>query len=207
MRTSLISLFILLLFSGCSKYTMAFKPRDFDYSRLQDLEQKNPEKLLLLTDDKTLQILCVESAGCHSLKKFFKTGEITHHIACLYLKQYYENIHYYPREDLEQLNVAFPLMIYPQIVDYSYTVETKLPSFYKTIKINLVMNIQMFNNQKQVIFEKEYRMNDVRSEPYLLNMDQLIYLQKALYKAIFEILNENKKDLEKIIQNPQTQSH
>ncbi len=197
----LLVLAFLFFITGCTKFTMGFNSKNFDYKALQDSEQKSAEKLLLLYDDEDLEIHCVDSSGCDHMHKFFKIGEITHQIACLYFKQYYENVNYFPKEDLEQLRVDFPIRIYPKIIDYEYTIDTKYLTFVKTIRLDLKMNIQVFDNQKKLIFEKEYQINDRRNESYSLTMNEYIYLERNLYSAIFEILDLAKKDIHQLLEN------
>ncbi len=193
--------FVISLFglSGCSKYTMGFDERRMDSSLLLEPAAKSSTKILLLSDEDEKRIYCVDSPYCNSGVNFFKTGEVSKKLSCMFLKQYYEDVHSIPKDDLDYLQVNFPLMIYPKIVDYKYTVEYDLwGDFHGQVILDLTMNVKVFNMEKKVILDQNYSIDNARSEKFLYGPVTLIYLNKVLYKSVLDVLKMAKQDIDKL---------
>lgn len=191
----LIFAIVIFILSGCSKHVMDFNPHRLDDKLRHKHEKKKTGTVLILSDNEVKQILCVNAPSCNKLKKFIKTGEVTNKLSNLFYGQYYNTVHSIPKDEFEHDNLDYTLIVYPKILDYKYTVEYKNVGFMERVVVDMTMSIQAFDNNGEVIFEKVYTIDDAKSQFYFFSPRILGYLQKVLYRSIFDVLNQARVDL------------
>jgi hypothetical protein len=177
---------------------MGFDERAINDNIIKTNWKKHSESFLLLADNNELYIPCHDSLACTDMQHFFKTGEIVNKLSISYFKKYFEEIKTIDRSNLEAVESKYDLILYPQIVDYSYTIDIE-KIIVLTIGLNMNVKIQAFNNEKKIIFEKIYSIKDTRSESFQMGFKKLVYLEQIFYKSLFQVFIMAQEDIDKII--------